>query len=563
MNSLSLISTLLLMLSAAIGGGVIAKRLKLPMLLGYISGGLVIGNLTPAFLNKPMLEILADGGVTLLLFTLGVEFSFQHLRKIFRTIAWAAVFQIMISIFFFILLFLALGFPFLASLLFAMAASLSSTAVVMKILSERGQRETLPGEVTTGWLVIQDLSVVPLMLLLSATVTGSYLSILFSLAKAAALLVFVVYLGRFGVPKIMDAVASFRSRELFLLVVVGLVFFAALVSYAIGVSPALGAFLAGILVAETSQNHAVFSEIRPLRDFFSVVFFVTLGMVIPIGILVSAWPLLLGITAITVFFKWFVVMGLSRFVGYHRSTAFAVAISLTSMSEFGFLLAKEGSRLRILTQDQFVLLITLTFLSIFVSSPLISHTAVLYGAFRKTLAGFPKIFPEREETFLGREGLPVTNHVVLCGYGRVGKYIGRALEMAHVPYVVVEYNSSTIKELRQSGILTVYGDPADRDVLDYAQVDLARAVVIAIPDRHTQELVISHAKSLNRRIRIICRSHHEEDQRHLKALGVHTIVQPEFEAALSIVERVLTDFGVPVDDISGKVSRLKIEHGLG
>lgn len=563
MNSLSLITTLLLILSAAIGGGVIAKRAKLPMLVGYIAGGFLVGNIAPNVLNKPILEMLSEWGVTLLLFTLGVEFSFQRLRKILGTIAWAAVFQIIASILLFFLLFLAFGFPFLASLLFAMAGSLSSTAVVVKILSERGQQETLPGEIATGWLVIQDLAVVPLMLLLSSTVTGSLPSVFVNLAKAGLLLIFVVYLGRFGVLKLMNAVTSLKSRELFVLVIVGLVFFASLVSIALGLSAALGAFLAGLLVAETSQNHAVFSEIRPLRDLFSVVFFVTLGMVIPIGVLVSSWPLLLGVTGITIFFKWFVVMGLSRFVGYHRSTAFAVAVSLTSMSEFGFLLAKEGSSLRILTAEHFVFLISLTFLTIFVSSPLMSHTAVLYGAFRKTLGKFPKIFPEREETFIGREGLPVTDHVVLCGYGRVGRYIGRALEMANVPYVVVEYNSSTIHELRQRGILTVYGDPADRDVLDYAQVDLARAVVIAIPDRHTQELVISHAKSLNRRIRIICRSHHEEDQRHLKALGVHTIVQPEFEAALSIVERLLTDFGVPVDDISGKVSRLKIEHGLG
>lgn len=563
MNSLSLITTLLLILSAAIFGGVIAKRLRLPMLLGYISGGILIGNLIPASLNRSMLEILAEGGITLLLFTLGVEFSFHRLRKVLRTILWAATFQIVITVFLFLLVFLAAGLGFLPSLLFAMAASLSSTAVTVKVLSERGALDTLPADVATGWLVIQDLAVVPLMLVLSATATGSYMSILFNLAKAGILLGCVVYLGRFGVPKLMNAVTSLRSRELFLLVVVGLVFFAALISFSLGLTPAIGAFLAGLLIAETSQNHAVFSEIRPLRDLFSVVFFVTLGMVLPLRILTSVWPLLLGITAITMFFKWFVVMGLSRFVGYHRTTAFSVAISLTSMSEFGFILAKEGLGLKMLSYDQYALLVAVTFLTIFLSTPLMTNIPALYAGFRHTLGRFPKIFPERDETFAGRQGLPVSGHVVLCGYGRVGKYIGRALEMANVPYLVVDYNSSTIADLRQKGVMTVYGDPADRDVLDFAQVDLARAVVIAIPDRHTQELVITNAKSLNRRIRIICRSHYEEDQRRLKSLGVHTIVQPEFEAALSIVERLLADFGVSGDDISGKVSRLKIEHGLG
>lgn len=572
MNSLSLITTLLLILSAAIGGGVIARRFKLPMLVGYITGGVLIGNLLPAFASRPVLDMLAEGGITLLLFTLGIEFSFHRLRKVLGTIAWAAAAQIVLTIFIFLFLFLTFGLGFLASIVFAAAASLSSTAVVVKILSEKGELETLPGEVATGWLIIQDLSVVPLMLILPAIVAvgesgasagGISLSILASLVKSGVVVTIVVYLGRHGVPKLLSAVSQIRSRELFLLVVVGIVFFAALISYAVGLSAAVGAFLAGLLIAETSQNHAVFSEIRPLRDLFSVVFFVSLGLLLPASVMLSSWPKLLGLTVAIMTIKWFIVMGLARFMGYHRKTAFAVAISLTQMSEFGFILAKEGLGLHALTSDQYVLLVALVFLTIFVSSPIIANTHGVYNQFRGLLARFPKIFPEREETFIQTQGLPMENHVVICGYGRVGSYIGRALEMAGIQFVVVDYNSSTISSLREKGIVTVYGDPGDKDVLDYAQVDLARAVVIAIPDRHTQELVISNVHSLNRRIRIICRTHHEEDQRHLKSLGVHTIVQPEFEAALSIVEKLLTDFGVAVDDISGKVSRLKIEHGLG
>ncbi|OGG23705.1 hypothetical protein A3A79_00660 [Candidatus Gottesmanbacteria bacterium RIFCSPLOWO2_01_FULL_43_11b] len=571
-SSLSLITTLLLILSAAIGGGVIAKRLKLPILLGYIAGGVFVGNILPGVLNRSMLEVLADGGVTLLLFTLGVEFSFQRLRKIMGTIAWAATFQIVMTLLVFLLVFFAFGLGFLPSLIFAMAASLSSTAVVIKVLSDKGQLDTLPGEIATGWLVIQDLAVVPMLLLLPSIASGQLAtssfgsliaSILVSLLKATVLLLLIIALGKRGVPRLMNAVSTMRSRELFLLVVVGLVFFAALVSFSIGLSPAVGAFLAGLLVAETSQNHAVFSEIRPLRDLFSVVFFVTLGMVLPVTKLFAFWPMLLSVTFFAIFFKWFVVMGLGRFIGYHRITAFSMGVMLTSMSEFGFILGKESLGLKMITNDQYSLLVAIVFLSIFLSTPLMTSIPALYGGFRKTLGKFPKIFPEKEETFIGREGLPVSDHVVLCGYGRVGRYIGRALEMAKIPYLVVDYNSATIKELRQKGVMTVYGDPADRETLDYAQVDKARAVVIAIPDRHTQELVITNAKSLNRRIRIICRTHHEEDQRHLKSLGVHTIVQPEFEAAISIVGKLLTDFGVPGEDIAGKVTRLKIEHGLG
>jgi CPA2 family monovalent cation:H+ antiporter-2 len=175
----------------------------------------------------------------------------------------------------------------------------------------------------------------------------------------------------------------------------------------------------------------------------------------------------------------------------------------------------------------------------------------------------PRLFSTKQELAPNSHELPISNHVVICGYGRVGKYIGRALEMAHIPFLVVDYNHATVTELRSKGISVVYGDPADKDVLDYAQVDFARAVIIAIPDRHTQEMIVSNAQTLNRHIRIICRTHHEEDQHYLKALGVQTIVQPEFEAALSVIERLLPEYGVSPNDLSGKISRLKIEHGLG
>ncbi len=463
--------------------------------------------------------------------------------------------------------------PFLAALFIAAAASLSSTAVVVRVLSERGELDTVPGEVATGWLVIQDLAVVPLMILLPAlsalqaaqtSLPGIVGVLAFSFLKSALVVGLVLYLGRHGVPKLLNAVASFKSRELFLLVTVGLVFGAALVSYAVGLSAALGAFLAGLLVAETSQNHAVFAEIRPLRDLFAIIFFSSLGIVLPVGFLLRMWPLLVGATAVILLVKWGVVVILARVAGYHRKTAFLVGIMLAMMSEFGFVIASEGVNRGALTSDHALFLVALTFLTIVVSSPLLANAQRLYYFVQSRFGRWvPKLFPIKEETISLREELPISGHVVICGYGRVGKYIGRALEMAAIPFLVVDYNHATIKTLREKGIRVVYGDPADKDVLDFAQVDFARALVIAIPDRHTQEMVIENAHALNRRIHIICRTHHEEDQVRLKALGVQVVVQPEFEAAISIVERLLGEFGISDQEVGGKVSRLKIEHGLG
>lgn len=573
-HSLSLILTLLLVFVSAIVGGVVAKRLKQPMLLGYIAGGIVFGNLFPQFTDYEFLHAIADSGVTLLLFTLGIEFSFHRLRKVLGTVAWTAVVQILVCIFLFLLLSLSLGFAFIPALFIAIAGSLSSTAVVVKVLSERGELDTAPGEVMTGWLVVQDLAVVPLMILLPAlvaltthadtTVLAAITAIVVSLLKAAAALSVIVILGRFGMPRVLSWIASLGSREIFVLFTVGLVFLAGLVTYVLGMSAALGAFIAGLLIAETTQNHEIFAEIRPLRDLFAVVFFVSLGMALPVSFLVRVGPILLVLTAAIMGLKAFMIMGLTRFVGYHRKTAFLAAVGLTQMSEFGFIIAKEGLSLGALTRDDYTLLVALTFLTILLSAPLLSQGHSLYSKLQKALGGkWPKIFHTNKELGQMKEELPIQNHIVLVGYGRVGRYIGRALEMASIPFLVVDYNAATVKELKNRGISVVYGDPADKDVLDYAQVDLAKAVILAIPDRHTQEMVIAHAQTLNRRIKIICRTHFEEDQKHLKSLGVQVVIQPEFEAALSIVGRLLPEFGISEDDVAGKVSRLKIEHGLG
>jgi CPA2 family monovalent cation:H+ antiporter-2 len=572
--SISLITTLFLVFLSAIVGGVIAKRLRQPTLIGYIASGVIFGNIFASLTSQAFLQQIADAGVTLLLFTIGLEFSFHRLRKILGSVAWAVTSQILITIFICYFLFLWLGFGLLPSLYIAVAAALSSTAIIVKVLSERGELETVPGELSTAWSIVQDLSVVPIMIILPALIrvqqseSIAFSSVMGAIAlsafKSGAALLLILYLGRRAVPKLLDIVAALENREIFLLATVGIVFLSAITTYALGLSGALGAFIAGLLVAETSQNHAIFAEIRPLRDLFAVVFFVSLGMVLPIGAIFHMLPLLLGVMFLILIIKWFLTFGLARYLGNHKKTAFITAIAIMQMSEFGFIIAREGVDAKVLNNETYVFLVALTFFTMFVGTTLLSYSHQLYYWFYKTLGRLlPHIFSNKQEYTEGKEELPMKNHIVICGYGRVGKYIGRALDMAQIPFLVVDYNFATVAALRSKGIQVVYGDPADKDVLDFAQVDFARAVIIAIPDRHTQELIIANAQTLNRHIRIICRTHHEEDQKYLKSLGVQTIVQPEFEAALSIINKLLPEFGVTPDDIAGKITRLKIEHGLG
>ncbi len=570
-HSFSIVFTLLLVFGSAIVGGILAKRLKLPAIIGYIAAGIVFGNVASSWTDHTFLSLIADIGVTLLLFTLGVEFSFQRFRGVLGDVAWPAVFQIIVVSVAFLFLFVGFGFPFVPAMFMGVAAALSSTALVVKVFSERGEMETVSGTVATAWCIIQDLAVIPMMIILSSLVVGGgdatlvgVLSVVgVSVVRSTVIILLIIGIGRRLIPMGLDRLARLKNREIFLLAVVGIVLLSAAGAYLLGLSAAVGAFIAGLLIAETSQNHAIFAEIRPLRDLFVVVFFVGVGMALPAAMLASQLVPIVGVTIAILSFKFFIIYGLNRYIGYHRSVAFSTAAALIPMSEFGFIIAREGLRMGSLSASQYVFLTGVTFGTIVVGTPILSSGHDIYRWLSTGLGKrWPKLFPEKYAKGT-KEQYPIGNHVVICGYGRVGKYIGRALEMANIPFVVVEYNQSVVSELKSRGIPVIYGDPAERDVLDYAQVDLARAVVIAIPDRHTQEMVIAHASTLNRRIKIICRSHHEDDVRHLKSLGVTTVIQPEFEAALAIVSRILSDFGVAADDVSGKVSRLKIEHGLG
>ncbi len=574
LSNVSLLSTLVLIFSSAIAGGFIAHWLKVPLVLGYIGVGVLIGNLVPSLFDVELMHLIGDVGVTLLLFTLGVELSFHRLRHVLGTVFWAAFLQIMlVTLFLFVLLYAFFGLSFVPSLFVAIAGALSSTAIVIKILFERGELDSMPGDVLTGWLVIQDISVIPIMILLpvivstyvsgNATVGGMVTTIAFQLTKAVVAIGLVLFLGKRGVPFALNRVSRLGSREVFLVTTVSIVFLAAVAAYAFGLSAGLGAFIAGLLIAETGQNHMVFAEVRPLRDVFSTVFFVTLGMSISIGAFLYIWPLAFALVLLILLSKFCVVFFLSRFLGYHPKTSWLVSLGLLPMSEFGFLLAREGVTMGALSTQDFTLIITLVVASIAVGSPLLFHGQGLYYRLKHSRMSWFLRTGKRQVCHAEQPSeLPFQNHVVICGFGRMGRYVGRALEMAEIPFVVVDYNHTTVAKARGKGIPVVYGDPADRDVLDKAQVDYARALVIAIPDRHSQELIIGHALTLNKSIRIICRTHHEEDQSKLKSLGVHSIVQPEFEAALTAVRRLTGEYGISPEDFSGKLSRLKLEHGI-
>lgn len=567
---MELASALFFLFLAAFLGGFIAKKIKQPLVLGYVMAGIIIGTLAFRFFaGQEAVKSLAEIGVALLMFTLGIEFSFTRLKRIKEVVVWGGLIQILFTILLGLLILPKFGFDFYSSLFMASAFSLSSTAIITKLLSERGELDSLPGEIMIGWSVIQDLAVLPMLAILPKIVseTGQIQSIILSVVEAGGLLFLVIFLGRGIIAKVLDRVAKINSRELLLLAVVAFCLAAAFGTYWLGLSFALGAFLAGLMVAESSQNHAIFSELRPLRDVFAIIFFVSLGMMITPSFILSHLVAIVGLVALVLLVKFLIVIGLVLYLGYHTKTAFLVAIGLVQVGEFSFILARTGLNQGLIEPEIYSYIIAVALFSIVFSPFLFNLAPKIYTQARKlTSQKFPRIYSlifTRFDHRQAEEELPLENHVIICGYGRVGGWLGRALEMASIPFVVVDYDFNIVNTLKEKGIPVIYGDPGDLDVLNMAKVAKAKLAIIAIPDRNTQELIIGNCQTLNPKLEIICRSHFEEDQPRLKALGVKTIIQPEFEASLSIIHRLLQAYGLDKEEVANNIKRVKIEHGMG
>jgi len=574
--TLNILGYLFIILVTAFFGGAFFKSLKQPPLIGYLMAGLFLGVVFGDNIAPAAISFLSELGVVLLLFTLGLEFSLSRLKKLGSATLVGAFTQLIVTIFLVTILLQFFGWNFFPALFTAAAFSLSSTAIMVKLLTDRSEMETVAGEIMVGWLIIQDLAVLPLMILLpvlgkqffpaSFSAAGIFLLVQNLMLSAALIGTFLV-LGRQIVPYLIKKVAALNSRELLLAAVFIVAVFGAFTTQALGLSAALGAFLAGLLISDSVETHAIFSEVRPLRDLFSLVFFASLGLILPVGFLFEHFGTILSLTTLVILIKFLVVIIISLYSGHHAKTSFILAVGLIEVGEFAFILAKMGLSQQVIDVTTYGYILSVGLISILIMPPLYLATPNFYTSLReftkkRMQAVYLQFFTkyEHKDTL---EELPLSDHVVLCGYGRVGRYIGRALEMAEIPYIVVEFNRQKVAVLKSQGVNVIYGDPADIDILDYAQVDKARAVVIAIPDFHTQEQVITKSLTLKKDVAIYCRTHQEEHQQVLKALGVAAIIQPEFEAAISISDKILKSFGKGPDEIEGKIARLKIEHGLG
>jgi monovalent cation:H+ antiporter-2, CPA2 family len=535
-----------LILVAALLGGLVARRLGLPLILGYIVAGVAVGPNTggPTVSSVHDIELLAEIGVALLLFTIGLHFSLDELAPVRRVALFGTAAQMALTIAFGYGLGRLLGFGWQEAAWFGALLSLSSTAVVLKSLSEQGVMGTLSSRVIIGMLVAQDLAVVPLIIVLPELGSlGQGLSELGVAAlRAAAFVAVMVVFGRRVLPWLMARVAAWNSRELFLISVVAIGLGVGYATYLFGLSFAFGAFVAGLVLSQSDYSHQALADVEPLRDVFAMLFFVSVGMLLDPAFLIQNAGTVALVVALVFAVKGLVFAGVVRAFGYGNIIPFAVGLGLFQVGEFSFVIARVGVEEGAISESNYSIVLSTAVITMSLTPFAMRLAPLLYGRWRER---FPK---EAMSTFnLPERGLG--DHVVIAGYGRVGSFVARLLARLDQPFVVVDANPGRADEARDSGYPVVYGDAGAEPVLDAAGVRRARLVIVTVPDPVGARLVVERVRSINPNVHVVARTTTVEQLEELGRLGVYEAVHPESEAGLELGRQALSHLGVPAGDI--------------
>lgn len=554
MEHSELVLDLALALAAAFAGGWVARRLGQPVLIGYLVAGFIIGPNTPGFdADRERVQQLAELGVALLMFGLGVEFSLTEILRVRRTVSIAGAIQIPLTIALGIVVGLTAGWSLQASCLLGGAFAISSSIVTLTWLMSRGEGDSPHAHIALGLGVVQDLALVPMIALLpvlSDSDVNVPLELIKSVGIATLALMLVIVLGTRFVPRILYGVAKLESRELFLLVVVLIALGTALASQEAGLSLALGAFLAGLVVSESEYDRQVLSEIIPLRDLFATLFFVSIGMLVDPVYLAHHLPEVAFFTFALVLGKMLIIGGALLAAGVNHTTATLVAVFMAQMGEFSFVLAGEGNAKQVIDENQFGMILATAVASILLTPFAVKLIPVLVD-FSARLPGVAA-----QELAIVGEDLPgdeLKRHTIICGYGRVGAVLGDALERRGFAYTVIEINPALVRELRDRGIHAVYGDAGNEPVLDHAGIRHARVLVVASVDLVSTPAAIRYARKVNPSISIITRAMASSEVELLRNAGANEIVQPEFEAGLECIRYVMRRYGVSVQETNALV----------
>lgn len=562
-----LIVDLVIVFSAAAMGGVLAAGLRQPVLFGYLIGGVIVGPAGLGLVKEIVqIETLAQLGAAFLLFALGVEFSFAELKKVRRISLGGGGLQIALTITLTAMVSALMGWVTspIQGIFLGCILSLSSTAVVLKSLMERSETETPHGRVMLGILVVQDLALGLMLAILPALNRPSdELSIAIGLAllKTGLLAVGAIAASIWLIPRLLRLLARTESRELFLLGVVALCLGIALLTESLGLSIEMGAFIAGLMISEVEYADQTLTYVEPIRDIFASLFFAAIGMLIDPLFIWQHLDLILGLVALTFIGKFLIVTPLVRTFGYSFKTALIAGLGLAQIGEFSFVLASQGQTLGLITRQGYLLIVGTTAVTLLVT-PFVFRLVPRLLTWLETVPALRRVLQGLDQPKEISTAMPETNHVVVCGYGRVGAIIVRLLRDHHYPVVVIDQSEQVIQKLREAGIPYVYGNAASLHVLAAAGVDRAQGMAIALPDPMSTRLCLKRSLELAPELDAVVRAEQDKDIEMLYQLGAREVVQPEFEASLELSNHLLVGTGLAAVLVQQEMSAIRNSHYL-
>ncbi|MEI6442756.1 MAG: cation:proton antiporter [Nostocales cyanobacterium ELA583] len=562
-----LIVDLVLVFAVAACGGLLAALLKQPVLLGYLIGGMIIGPSGLRLIKELIqVETLAQFGVAFLLFALGVEFSLTELKKVQAIALGGGTLQIILTILVTVLVCGVTGawgtLPakgvFLGSIL-----SLSSTAVVLKCLMERNETETPHGQVMLGILVVQDLALGFMLAVLPALhepgeVIG--VAVLMALLKIGLFAAGAIVAGIWLIPPLLRLLASTESKELFLLGVVTICLGIALFTESLGLSIEMGAFVAGLMISEVEYADETLTIVEPLRDIFASLFFAAIGMLIDPVFLWQNLELILGLVALVFVGKFLIITPLVMLFRYPLKTALITGLGLAQIGEFSFVLASEGQTLGLVSRQIYLLILGTTAVTL-ILTPFILRLVPFLFDFAESMPWLKPYLVDDQVRDIS-EDLPQKNHIVVCGYGRLGKNLVKLLQQYELPVVVIEQSESRIQQLRDVGIPYVYGNGVSLHVLETAGLSYAQGMAITLPDSASIRLCLKRALEVCPELDLVVRATQDKNIELLYQLGAKEVVQPEFEASLEMATHLFIAGGLLPEVVQEKMQQIRQDHYL-
>jgi len=557
--------TIAILFAAALVGGMIAHRLRQPVILGYILIGIAVGPHALGLVSDlEIVEAAAAMGVALLMFSLGLEISISQLREVGRVGLWGGIAQIGLT--------LALGmaagvllfdWSLVQAILFGLITSLSSTAVCLKVMIERGELNSVQGRIMLSILILQDIAVVLMMVVLpvmGGNGDNLLVNVGMAMAKAALFVGLTIVLGRWVLPWLIGTVGRVRTRELFLLTVLVSSLGAAVGTHVFGLSMVFGAFLVGVVIRQTRFAHQALAEITPLRDVFATLFFVSLGMLLDPAFVLANWPLLLMVVASIVIVKFLVVFVIVRLFGYSIRVTLITSFGLFQIGEFGFILAQGGVNMGLASSQFYSLILGSAIITMLLTPLAISLASQLLPRLISKIG--VKVIAVETSLLSTSPGSEVSDKVIIAGYGRVGHNVAQGLADAGIPYLIVDLDPERIEEARCGGSPCIYGDAVNARVLREAGIQKAKVLVITYPDPVAVVTTAKIALNLNPKLKILARIDRAREAEELKRLGVKDLINPEYEASFGFLRRLLSTFGVKREDRNRILSMMRRDEEI-